>query len=137
MLLVVGLQEIFSFVERGDERVDIVYRHLTHSCLVLGLQAAAQLDTELLQQRLHGVFALPVTHALDHATDWRFSHAFTTNVRSAVDGAPRSDHAHWFTTLAGWQVSFAMPAVKVGIRLSVMPATCYREMRSGVLDHEP
>ena len=101
MLLVVGLQEIFGFVERGDERVNIVRRHLSHSCLVLGLQAAAQLDTELLQERFHGVFALPVTHELDHATVWRFSHAFTTNVRSAVDGAPRSDHAHWFTSLTG------------------------------------
>lgn len=72
MLLVVGLQEIFGLVELGDERVDIVRRHLSHSRPPLGLEAAAKLDTELRQQSRHGVFALPVTHALDDAADSHF-----------------------------------------------------------------
>jgi hypothetical protein len=49
------------------------------------VRGAAQLDTELLQQSLHRVFALPITHALDHATDSPFRHALTTRVRSSAD----------------------------------------------------
>ena len=59
VLLVVWLQEVLSYMESGDERVNIVGGQLPHSHLLLWVEAAPKFDAELVQNCLHRVFALP------------------------------------------------------------------------------